>query len=797
MKKIFAVAMTVAMLLSMGAMDALSATVGWYGPGGADFFEPVDDTLELTWLPDAADEINLTDLSLEDWADAGIDPVFINASNVVAWFGSVPADWEMTARFAIDGDFLYVAARIVDADVVADNEVGDPFATRNIVNYNTGDNFQLSLDFGNIIAWTMEADPAGADYMNNDKAVFYSVGFRGHGQDVCISVQECNDDHILGKGDATYRFDGRSSGARGKTFLTEDGWATEFCIPLDELFYDACYKTFCEGYNDMILQSIFLDEEWPLEIGMNLYHMDWSTSDTLTVDGYKRMTGAFGLHAGENLDDWGEPLVTWSVEDLATKLSLEYVDGMDFSSPFILTPDEEPLEFDFELGTDTGNVALGKRVSINNGNTIQDYEISGWSHYALTDGWTDNGWHSDIFGFTTINRQKPTILTVNLEAAYQINCVNLYPYAGDDYAVSIMPRAYSIEVFSVEDSAWIEVASDAGVNAPNGVLTDDTCLSRVEVLSYEFAPVVATRVRVVVTQESGADIGGSCDVTCIGEIEILTADGDGGFDDDLFGDPAEEPELHEKNGLFNVARGKSVTVNNGNAYDEPLLMWGLPYMTDGSIYSAWVNNSDETVSSSHSPTVLTVALGGKYEVSHIELYPYAVPFGESTMPRIYTVEVYSSDIGEWVEVGSERKASVQAGAEADTVFSYEFEPLTATRVRVTITGDSRCYMDTLTGLTSIGELAVWGLPAGSGGGNSGGNETETETVPESESETETETAVESVTETVSVTETETDASTETGAGSAVTVVGCASSAGIGAVSALMIAAAVLIRRKKE
>ena len=172
------------------------------------------------------------------------------------------------------------------------------------------------------------------------------------------------------------------------------------------------------------------------------------------------------------------------------------------------------------------------------------------------------------------------------------------------------------------------------------------------------------------------------------------------------------------------------------------------------------------------------------------------------MPKNYTVEVYSSERDAWVVVGRERSAYVEPGSEADSVFAYEFDAVTASRVRVTIEADSDCYMDTITGVTAIGEIAVWGLPARAQGGNETRTETETTLEPEPETEAVSETAPEADSETAVESETaakDTTASaeTETGAKHPFTVEGCASSAGIGAVSVLTVAAAaVLVKRKK-
>ena len=193
MKKILAIAMSVAMILSLGtlfvAADA-NGCIGWYADEAN--FEPIDDTLELTWVADAADVLNLEDLSLEDWEALNLPVVTIERWNTVAWIndGYVPEEFMMNAQFAADGEFLYVAFNIVDDDVRFSNPVADPLDPSNIVNYNTGDLFQMNIDFGNKISWILENDPDAAEEMTNAKAVFYSFGIIGDGENIYISVQE-------------------------------------------------------------------------------------------------------------------------------------------------------------------------------------------------------------------------------------------------------------------------------------------------------------------------------------------------------------------------------------------------------------------------------------------------------------------------------------------------------------------------------------------------------------------------------------------------------------------------------
>ena len=405
MKKILAIVMSVAMILSVGAM-AISAAVytakGWYGnPAG---FTPVEDTLTLTWVADASEKINLTDCSLDDWADLNLPVTTIDINNVVAWIndGYVPAEFVMNAQFAADKDFLYVAFNIVDNDVRASAEVADPLDPTNLHNYNTGDCFQMNIDFGNKIKWTLENDPDKAEEMTNVKAVFYSFGFRGDGEDVYISVEESDDNRILGAGDkvnvnparldlypggqlkqqkddagkiveeyilmpdetryevlrdtsgsvrAVLTPDGEEitsddmtdTGTKGKTWLTEDGWSAEFCIPFSELFYDYCYKSYNDSWNGMIGNSITIDEDHPLEIGIGLYNLNWNNPNPEIAGDMGGLAAAFGLHSGE-VDENGDPVVTWGPDDLCTKLSLAYTEGMEFTSPYLLPEGKEALE---------------------------------------------------------------------------------------------------------------------------------------------------------------------------------------------------------------------------------------------------------------------------------------------------------------------------------------------------------------------------------------------------------------------------------------------------------------------
>ena len=90
MKKIFAILMTAALLLSMGTVLAsaelpadVSFTPGGYS-GNAEDFTPAGD-FAITWDPEASSKLDLTDGDMADWAAAGYNMVTIDASNMIYW----------------------------------------------------------------------------------------------------------------------------------------------------------------------------------------------------------------------------------------------------------------------------------------------------------------------------------------------------------------------------------------------------------------------------------------------------------------------------------------------------------------------------------------------------------------------------------------------------------------------------------------------------------------------------------------------------------------------------------------
>ncbi len=330
MKKILALAMIVAMILSVAAIGAsakkanLTGSAGVYAIGSHAEFSKVGD-ITVHWVPDAQEKLNLKDGDLEDWVALGIEPTTINTSNMVAWFGtSGPEGWEMSAYFLADKDYLYIGFYIKDDDVV-------PLADKN--SYRTGDAFQINIDFGRKLGWILENDPDTADILTNTQNVFYSFGYRGDGEAVSIHV-ECSDNDR----DIT-----EEGGVIGSTGATDDGWCAEFTIPFQDMYNDYMYKAYLDEGEET---AVTIDADNPFLLGAGLYYMDFTTAD----DGTTSQTWAAGTHSGfagtdadgNDLDPaTNAPIVRWDAYDNAMNLILNYVEGMEFTCNGILVGDEE------------------------------------------------------------------------------------------------------------------------------------------------------------------------------------------------------------------------------------------------------------------------------------------------------------------------------------------------------------------------------------------------------------------------------------------------------------------------
>ncbi|MBQ3507252.1 MAG: hypothetical protein IJA91_01775 [Clostridia bacterium] len=313
MKKIFAILVTVAMLLAMGTM--MASAVALEGRPGADFtpggfssdaadFTPAGD-FEITWDPNAASKLDLTDGNMEDWAAANYNMVTIDVNNMVYWVNDttngtgVPEGWSISTYFVADSDWLYIGFYVTDP-VFAYILDGD---------YHSGDAFQVCIDFGGRLGKMLEETP---DEVTNPKNIFYSFGCVEDGAPIKIMRQESDNDGWISEENG--------DGVKGAARKTETGWAAEFALSWEQLYDDYSWKSWDD-------KNIYVggDQDLPLEIGCCLYYLDYS--ETKAGATLNWAAGSTNGIADEN----GTPCVSWSAYDNGLNLSLPYNDGMTFN----------------------------------------------------------------------------------------------------------------------------------------------------------------------------------------------------------------------------------------------------------------------------------------------------------------------------------------------------------------------------------------------------------------------------------------------------------------------------------
>ncbi len=288
-------------------------------------FSPVGN-IKIEWMPDASEQLNLTDGKMDDWQHLGLFPTVITPDNMVSWGGlnAVPEGWQATACFIADSDYLYVGLYITDPEVVACNPAIPE-------NYALGDCIQISIDYGRRLGWIVENDPEFAELMTNTKYVFYSFAYNGDGGEMAIVVQESDDARTMYSGD--------EHGMVGTTGKTDDGWCAEFRLPLAQMYHDYCYKAYIEESDG----RIHIDRENPLQIGMDMYYL---TNEDGTVSG---ITWTAGTHSGfTGSDENGKmldpkenpPILRWDVYDNGINLYLPWRSDLTFHPDSGLDMDE-------------------------------------------------------------------------------------------------------------------------------------------------------------------------------------------------------------------------------------------------------------------------------------------------------------------------------------------------------------------------------------------------------------------------------------------------------------------------
>lgn len=332
MKKIFAIVITFAMILSMGAMlvnaelpEGISFTGGKYGVENAEDYTPVGD-IAMTWDPDASKKLDLTDGDMSDWAAAGYNVTTIDASNMVSWVGTLVGapDWNINTYFVIDPDYLYIGFYVTDAAFAYGTSAE---------NYN-GDAFQVCIDFGGKMGEQIREDPT---VLTNPKNIFYSFSCITDGAPLQIMLQESDQNGLLSEANG--------DGVKGTAAKTETGWCAEFALSLDMMFEHYKWKAWDEDAKIYVGS----DEKLPFRIGCCLYYQDRSSSGG-------SMNWAAGTTNGIS-DDAGVPQVSWTAYDNGVNLYLDYQEDLHFTSEGIVVlpltettpeeteaPTEEPTE---------------------------------------------------------------------------------------------------------------------------------------------------------------------------------------------------------------------------------------------------------------------------------------------------------------------------------------------------------------------------------------------------------------------------------------------------------------------
>ena len=338
MKKILAIVMTFAMLLSLGAVVASAAEVppvswtpGNFAVADAADFTPVGE-VKITWDAEAGKKLDLTDGDMADWAAAGYNMITIDAANMVSWVGGaagevdpgMPAGWNISTYFVADADYLYIGFYVTDP----------AFAYGSAGQYN-GDAFQVCIDFGGKLGEVVVTDP---DRVTNPKNIFYSFSCISDGAPLEIMRQESDQDGWLSEANG--------DGVKGAAAKTETGWAAEFALSWDQMYNDYLWKAWEED------KKIYVgsDELLPLKIGCALYYLDNGGTNW-----------AAGTSNGQLLEDGVTPGVSWTCYDNGIQAKLEYEEGITFNCEGIVvlpisetTPEETeaPTEEETEAPTE-------------------------------------------------------------------------------------------------------------------------------------------------------------------------------------------------------------------------------------------------------------------------------------------------------------------------------------------------------------------------------------------------------------------------------------------------------------
>ena len=491
----------------------------------------------------------------------------------------------------------------------------------------------------------------------------------------------------------------------------------------------------------------------------------------------------------------------------------------------------------FAEGAEATNVALGKTVTITEGASVEGNPEYGAA--MLTDGLygydaihtspKQRGWlkpdGSSVPESFIISEENPLDIVIDLGGTYAIDSVCIYAITNFNY---VFPTYFEILVSETEDGDdWVTVHTAEDVvcgkrlSSSDSRETYDAYPDSDKFYNVEFdATKTARRVCIHITEPSTAAAGNDCYMG-FGEIEVYGV--------------AAAAETEPESELENVALNAYVWQNDANNIADNE-RFALDFLVDGSALTSWHGDYNNGAGATpRAPTILTIEMGSVCEISAINVYSYtgevyataAFPEGVPVLPQAFTLEVFSVEENDWVEVGSYELAGDWDIATPDPdELNFEFDPVEATQVRVVITQNGG-YAVLANAVTLIGEVEVMGTVVGevppaetetqapavtetqapSVTETEAPEETVVETVVESdvesaeesaeESDTTVETVVDETVADTGVEETVADTTAATDAPAADAEEGCASVVGFGAVAVLAAAAAAVVLKKKD
>ena len=219
----------------------------------------------------------------------------------------------------------------------------------------------------------------------------------------------------------------------------------------------------------------------------------------------------------------------------------------------------------------------------------------------------------------------------------------------------------------------------------------------------------------------------------VATLLVAAEEGLSGESNAEFGSESESAEEEVVLIPTNVALGKAVTINNDNTTEAYAADgWGLKALTDGITEylpevnypyyknNAWLGNFYGPGTTEQVPTILTIDLGRTYEITAVNLYPFAGDaFCAAIMPSAYRIEglpenADATDDEAWVLIAEEEGVYVNNTAnttdytgERTPVLPYELdEPREFCQIRVVILQDSYTDIGAASNLTGMGEIEV-------------------------------------------------------------------------------------------